>query len=115
MDRNNNNNNGNMPSLQIDLPPELVGGVYSNLALIVHGPNDVFIDFMLLTPRTPNPRVQSRIVMTPENAKNLMLALQDNIRKYEATFGTIQQKMPKNMNPGQNGNGGNDIPNPFEA
>lgn len=109
----NKNNNEKMPSLEIDLSPELAGGVYSNLAMIVHGPNDVFLDFMLLTPRTPNPRVQSRIIMTPENAKNLMLALQDNIRKYEATFGTIEQKMPKNMN-GQGGQGG-DIPNPFEA
>ncbi len=42
-----------------------------------------------------------------------MFALQDNIRKYEATFGTIEQKLPKNMN-GQGGQGG-DIPNPFEA
>lgn len=109
----NKNNNSKAPTLEIDLSPELAGGVYSNLALIVHGPNDVFLDFMLLTPRNPNPRVQSRIIMTPENAKNLMLALQDNIRKYEATFGPIQPRLPKNMN-SQNGQGG-DIPNPFEA
>ena len=31
----------------------------------------------------------SRIIMTPENAKQLLLALQDNVSKYEATFGEI--------------------------
>lgn len=109
MDKNNKNN---MPQLQIDLSPELAGGVYSNVAMIVHGPNDVFFDFMLMTPRNPNPRVQSRVIMTPENAKNLLFALQDNIRKYEATFGPIQPKVPQNNN-GSNNNG--EIPNPFEA
>lgn len=105
----NKNNNSKAPTLEIDLSPELAGGVYSNLALIVHGPNDVFLDFMLLTPRNPNPRVQSRIIMTPENAKNLLMALNDNIQKYEKTFGTIERKAPRN------GNNGSGLPNPFQA
>ena len=31
----------------------------------------------------------------PENAKTLLMALQDNIRKYEANFGTIKPKQPE--------------------
>ena len=60
----------------------------------------------------PQAKVQSRIIMTPENAKNLLFALRDNLQKYESTFGEIERKMPKN---GNQGNGGNDIPNPFMA
>ena len=33
---------------------------------------------------------KSRIILTPENAKRLMLALQDNIWKYEQDNGTIR-------------------------
>ncbi len=57
----------------------------------------------------PQARVQSRIIMTPENMKNLMFALRDNVQKYEQTFGEIRQKGPRGP---QNGN---DIPNPFQA
>ena len=47
--------------------------------------------------------------MTPENCKNLLFALRDNIANYEKTFGEISRKQPKG-NPTPGG-----IPNPFEA
>ena len=31
------------------------------------------------------------MVVTPEHAKRLLMALQDNIRKYEESFGAIKQ------------------------
>jgi len=34
--------------------------------------------------------VKSRIIMAPMHAKTLMMALQDNIRKYESKFGEIK-------------------------
>ena len=49
--------------------------------------------------------------MNPENAKNLLFALRDNLQKYEATFGEIERKTPKGGNAGNNGG----IPNPFQA
>ena len=39
-------------------------------------------------PGVPKPQVMSRIIMTPENAKRLLYALQDNVRKYENTATT---------------------------
>jgi hypothetical protein len=60
----------------------------------------------------PQAKVQSRIIMTPENAKNLLFALRDNLTKYEGTFGEIERKMPKNQG-NQGGNG--ELPNPFMA
>ena len=35
-------------------------------------------------------QVMSRIIMTPESAKRLLFALQDNIRKYEQMNGEIR-------------------------
>ena len=39
--------------------------------------------------KTPKPEVHNRIIMTPEHAKRLFLALQDNINKYESQHGQI--------------------------
>ncbi len=95
--------------IKIELTPEVAGGVYANLAVISHSPNEFFLDFINVAPNMPQARVQSRIIMTPENMKNLMFALRDNVQKYEQTFGEIRQKGPRGP---QNGN---DIPNPFQA
>ena len=42
----------------------------------------------------PQARVQSRIIMAPQHAKELMLALQDNIHRYESNFGEIKINRP---------------------
>ena len=96
--------------LKIELTPEVASGHYSNLAVISHSGNEFYLDFISVAPNMPQAKVQSRIIMTPENAKNLLFALRDNITKYEENFGEITRKMPKNAG---NAKGGNDIPNPF--
>ena len=98
--------------IKIELTPEVANGHYANLAVISHSASEFFLDFIAVAPNMPQAKVQSRIIMTPENAKNLLFALRDNIQKYEGAFGEIERKMPKN---GNQGNGGNDIPNPFMA
>ena len=92
------NDNKQGQQLQIEVPAEEMQGKYSNLAMITHGPNDFFLDLILMAPNMPKARVQSRIIMTPENAKQLMIALQQNVQKYEQTFGEIKQKRPRNAN-----------------
>ncbi len=89
-----NDNNQKQGQLQIEVPADEMQGRYSNLAVISHGPNDFFIDMILLAPNTPKARVQSRNIMTPENAKQLLAALQENVRKYEMTFGEIVPRKP---------------------
>ena len=83
--------------LQIQLRPEIADGKYTNLAMIGHGPNEFLIDFIFAAPGMPQAPVVSRVMMTPENAKQLLFALTDNIKKYEAQFGEI---MPRNVKPG---------------
>ncbi|MEZ3550326.1 MAG: DUF3467 domain-containing protein [Muribaculaceae bacterium] len=81
--------NQNKNQLQIQLRPEIADGKYSNLAMIGHGPNEFLIDFIFAAPGMPQAPVVSRVIMSPENAKQLMFALTDNIKKYEAQFGEI--------------------------
>jgi hypothetical protein len=67
-------------------------GIYSNMALIVHSPQEFVIDFARVTPGTQKARVYARIIMTPAHAKMLHRALEENIKKYESTHGEV--KMP---------------------
>ncbi len=104
--------NNNKPNeIQIELSPEVARGIYSNLAVISHGPNEFFVDFITMAPNMPQAKVQSRIIMNPENAKNLLSTLMENAKKYEATCGEIRPTQPA-MNGGGQPAGG-EIPNPF--
>lgn len=85
-------NNG---QLQIELKEEVAQGTYANLAIITHSTSEFVLDFVRVMPGLPKANVQSRIVLTPEHAKRLMYALQDNVAKYERLMGTI--RMPEEM------------------
>ena len=76
--------------IQVQLDEKVGEGIYSNLALITHSPAEVVIDFARMMPGLMKATVQSRIIMTPQHAKQLHLALSDNIKKYEDQFGEIK-------------------------
>ena len=76
--------------ISIELNEDVAQGVYSNLAVITHSSSEFVVDFVRVMPRIPKAQVKSRIILTPEHAKRLMLALQDNIKKYEAIHGSIK-------------------------
>ncbi|MCQ2343321.1 MAG: DUF3467 domain-containing protein [Paludibacteraceae bacterium] len=75
--------------LQVEIQPEVADGMYSNLAIIGHSASEFIMDFLAVMPNNPKAKVKSRIIMTPENAKRLAMALNENIHKYEGTFGEI--------------------------
>jgi len=77
--------------INIELSEEIAEGVYANLAMIAHSNSEFVIDFIRLMPGVPKAKVKSRVVITPEHAKRLIVALQDNIKKYEKTFWPIKQ------------------------
>jgi len=76
--------------LNIELSAEIAEGTYSNLAIISHSSSEFVIDFARIMPGTPKANVKSRIILTPEHAKRLLFALQDNITKFEANNGKIK-------------------------
>jgi hypothetical protein len=82
--------------LNIELDETVAQGIYSNLAVISHSSSEFIVDFIRLMPGVPKAKVQSRIILTPEHAKRLLSALQENISKYEHQFGTIKQAGPGN-------------------
>ena len=77
--------------INVELPEEVAEGVYSNLAMIAHSNSEFVIDFIRLMPGVPKAKVKSRIIVTPDHAKRLLAALKENIEKYEAAFGKINQ------------------------
>lgn len=81
--------NNNPGQIDIELSEEIADGVYSNLAIITHSSSEFILDYVRILPGIPKGKVKSRVLMSPEHAKRLMLALQDNIEKYEAQFGEI--------------------------
>jgi Protein of unknown function (DUF3467) len=88
--------------INIELSEEIAEGIYSNLAMIAHSNSEFVIDFIKLMPGVPKARVKARVIVTPEHAKRLLLALKENIDKYETNFGTIKQtqgapKFPMNF------------------
>ncbi len=83
--------------MDIELPVELAEGVYSNLAMVTHSNSEFVVDFMRIMPGVPKPRVKSRVVLTPQHAKRLLAILSDNISRFEAMYGRIQDDVQKNI------------------
>jgi len=90
MDHQENNEN----KLNIELSEEIADGIYSNLAIISHSNSEFVIDFVKVMPGMPKAKVKSRVLMTPEHAKRLLIALQDNVQKFEASNGKIKDLGP---------------------
>lgn len=88
------NQNPNPNQINIELSEEIADGVYSNLAIITHSQSEFVVDFVRIMPGTPKAKVKSRVLLTPQHAKRLMRALQDNISKFESIHGKINEGNP---------------------
>lgn len=82
--------NQNQNQISIELKEDIAQGIYSNLAIITHSPSEFIVDFIRVMPGIPKAEVKSRIILTPEHAKRLLQALNDNIVKYESVHGPIK-------------------------
>jgi hypothetical protein len=77
--------------INIELKDEVAQGTYSNLAIITHSSSEFILDFIRVMPGIPKAEVKSRVILTPEHAKRLLHALNDNIEKYEKMHGPIKK------------------------
>ena len=80
--------------INIELKDEVAQGTYSNLAIITHSASEFVMDFIRIMPGTPKAEVKSRVIVTPEHAKRLLHALDENIKKYESVHGPIKKIDP---------------------
>ena len=88
------NQNKNNPDnqLEIELSEEIAQGTYSNLAIISHSSSEFVLDFIRVVPGMPKAKVKSRIILTPDHAKRLLSALEENIEKFEKMNGKVSIK-----------------------
>ncbi|MBN1204604.1 MAG: DUF3467 domain-containing protein [Myxococcaceae bacterium] len=77
------------PPLQIQLDEEVALGRYVNMALVDHSDTEFVLDFVYVFPQQPRAKVLSRIITSPKHMKRLVLAMQENLARYESKFGAI--------------------------
>lgn len=82
-------------SVTIQADGAVATGVYSNLMMISHRKGEFVLDFLFVHPQQ-GPRgeavasLRSRVIATPEHTKRVLRAIEENLRRYEATFGPIE-------------------------
>ena len=80
--------------VQVSVPEDVAAGVYSNMVLVWHTPYEFTLDFSAIEPsdssRVPC-RVVSRVRIPPTVIFDLMRALNENMAKYEASYGEIKR------------------------
>lgn len=77
-------------ALNIELSEDIAEGEYANLAMIAHSTSEFVVDFIRMMPGVPKAKVKARIVLTPEHAKRLLAALEENIQRFEQSYGSIK-------------------------
>jgi len=73
--------------LHLSAPADKAAGVYCNVASIAHSQSDFVLDFIFRLGKEGH--LVSRVITNPGHAKALLVALQENIEKYEAKFGVL--------------------------
>ena len=76
------------------IPDEIGRGVFATAVIVLHGTHEYTIDFVQSLAR-PN-RVASRIILPPAVANQFVLALEQALEKYRASFGEIPHE-PKSQ------------------
>jgi len=80
--------------IQLEIDQQTAYGIYANMALVNHNETEFVLDFIYVQPQAPKAVVRARVINSPKHMKRLLLALQDNLAKYEAQFGKIDISGP---------------------
>jgi hypothetical protein len=75
--------------LQIQLDDEIAQGAYVNMAVVNHSETDFTLDLIYVQPQQPKAKVRARIITSPKHMKQLLLAMQEQVKRYEERFGVI--------------------------
>ncbi len=81
--------------IDLELDEATAMGHYANLAIISHSASEFVVDFAAIMPGVPKAKIKSRIILSPEHAKRLLMSLQDNITRYESAVGRIDIRGPQ--------------------
>lgn len=75
--------------IKVAFPEHLQAGVYANNMSVAHNEEEFIMDFFVVAPVAG--AVTARVIISPGNMKRILTALQDNVKKYEASFGKIKE------------------------
>jgi hypothetical protein len=75
--------------VQIELDPATAQGVFVNMAMVNHTDTEFTLDLIYVQPQAPKATVRARVITTPKHMKRLLLAIQENLARYEARFGAV--------------------------
>lgn len=75
--------------LEIVMDDETAQGSYVNLAMVNHTGDEFTLDFIYVPPNSPKAKLRARLISSPPHTKRLLMALQENMRRYEERFGVI--------------------------
>ena len=83
------NPSGGSPAVNIKIEDAELRGRYTNLLRITHTREEFILDFINLAP--PQGIVTARLVTSPGHLKRIIRALEANLRRYEESFGGIEE------------------------
>jgi len=81
-----------IPPIEVQVDAQTVGR-FSNQVIIGHDPESFELRFLYIPPGSQRGLLVAHVVLTPPHAKRLLKALEENIRRYEATFGLIPEQV----------------------
>ncbi|MBM4399895.1 MAG: DUF3467 domain-containing protein [Candidatus Cloacimonetes bacterium] len=84
-------NQPNPPNqLNIKIDEKVGEGVYANFFVISNSPSEFILDFGRIVPGIPDAKIYTRVMTTPQHAKQLLQLLEKNIQTFESQFGEIK-------------------------
>jgi hypothetical protein len=75
--------------VQIKATDEKLKGEYSNVMQIMHTKEEFVMDFLNVFP--PTGTLNSRIIVSPGHFKRMVRAMDENLKKYESSHGSIAE------------------------
>ena len=75
--------------LQIKADDETLKGHYTNAMQVAHTKEEFILDFFMMS--QPAGQLVDRIITSPAHMKQILKALQDNIKIYESSHGAIKE------------------------
>ena len=85
---------------RIEIDDQTAQGAYSNLAIVNHSPGEFVLDFIFMQPQQPKGKIRSRVITSPLHFKRLIAAMQENLARYEKSYGVIDvDKLPEPPEP----------------
>jgi len=83
-------NQQNQPQqINIKATDEKLKGEYSNVMQIMHTKEEFVMDFLNVFP--PTGTLNSRIIVSPGHFKRMVKAMEENLKKYENSFGQVEE------------------------